>query len=196
MTSISPSPRQDDPPGAARPSRDTTKSRRREVLLLATLLALGAIGLEHTYHSFVLGVADEHGIGGHLGHLFRDAILAFPLAIAAVAAGLWLGRRYGPVARAGLISGVFGLLLVPSVRLHDVIDNALGSGDAHEHEGHGGLEAAIGITGWLEHGLRDAAVAEIAAVPLMLLGVFLLQRGTSGRRGLRWGRLALVAAVA
>jgi DNA-binding beta-propeller fold protein YncE len=166
------------------------------VLLLASLLAVGAIGWEHTYHSVVLGVADEHGAAGHLAHAYRDALLAFPIALLAVVAGLRFGRRFGLAARAGLISAAFGLLLVPSVRLHDIVDGALSteSGHHHEHEAHGGLEASTGFVGTLLHGLRDAAVAEFAVVPLALLGLLLLERTTRGRR--RWSRTLVVAATA
>ncbi|HEU5211760.1 MAG TPA: hypothetical protein VFU10_03240 [Gaiellaceae bacterium] len=168
----------------------------RDALLLASLLAFGVIGFEHAFHSYVLGVTEEHGAEGHLGHAVRDALLAFPVALAAVVAGLRLGRRRGPGARAGLISGVFGLLLIPSVRLHDVIDEALaGSGAGAEHHHHaGGLDGSTGFFGSLLHGLRDAAVGELAAVPLVLFGLFLLERGTRDRRQIF--RRALVPAAA
>src|SRR5215212_10227873 len=145
----------------------------RGVLLLAAVLAFGVIGWEHIYHSFVLGVVDEHGAEGHLGHVFRDAVLAFPMALVAVVAGLRVGRRLGVLGRAGFVSATFGLLLVPSVRLHDIVDHALSGENTlvhdHHHAGHGGLEASTGISGMLLHGLRDAAVAELAVVPLALV---------------------------
>jgi DNA-binding beta-propeller fold protein YncE len=168
------------------------------VLLLASLLAFGVIGWEHAYHSFVLGVAEEHGAGGHLGHAFRDALLAVPIALVAVAVGLRVGRRFGPFVRAGLISAAFGLLVVPSVRLHDVVDGALSGESAlghHHHEAHEGLEASTGFVGVLMHGLRDAAVGELAAVPLMLFGLLLLESRTRDRRVLRWSRPVLVGAT-
>jgi plastocyanin len=188
----------------SRPESETMKTRfdrtpTPALLLLAALLAFGVIGWEHTYHSVVLGVADEHGAGAHLEHTFRDALLAFPIAILAVIAGLRVGRPFGPLARAGLISLAFGLLLVPSVRLHDLVDGALSSetGHVHDHAGHGGLEASTGVSGMLLHGLRDAAVAQLAAVPLMLLGLLLLERTTAtDRRRRRSGRGAAVAVTA
>ena len=165
---------------------DTSATRAfvRTVLLLASLLAFGVIGWEHTFHSAVLGVAEEDGAAGHFEHVFRDALLAFPMAIVAVAAGLRLGRRFGPVVRAAIISAAFGLLIVPSVRLHEAIDGALlsGSGHGHHHEAESGLEASTGVLGWIQHGLRDAAVAELAAVPLMLFGLVLLERTTRDRK--------------
>jgi DNA-binding beta-propeller fold protein YncE len=166
----------------------------RNVLLLASLLTFGVIGFEHAFHSYILGVTEEHGAEGHLGHAVRDALLAFPIALVAVAAGLRLGRRFGPVARAGLVSAAFGLLLIPSVRLHDAIDGALSGSGAAEHH-HGGLEGSTGFFGWLLHGLRDAAVGELAAVPLMLFGLLLLERRTRERRR-NWNRAFVVAAAA
>src|SRR5262245_57347099 len=121
--------------------RRATSASGRDILMLSSLLALCVIGWEHAFHAFVLGVADEDSSAGHLGHALRDAFLSFPIALAAVAAGLALGRRFGPVVRALLISAVFGLLLVPSVRLHDLIDGALSGGSELEHHHHGGLEA-------------------------------------------------------
>jgi DNA-binding beta-propeller fold protein YncE/plastocyanin len=182
----------------AAPSRGRgTSAFGRDALLLASLLAFGAIGWEHTFHSVVLGVTEEHGVAGHIQHALRDAILSFPIALVAVVAGLRLGRRFGPVVRAGLISAVFGLLLVPSVRLHDLIDGALSAEGAHEHhhEAHGGLEEATGFVGLLRHGLRDAAVGELAAVPLMAFALVLLERSTRDRRPRAWSRGVVVVAT-
>src|SRR5262245_5438318 len=102
-----------------------TSAFGRDVLLLALLLTFGVIGWWPSCHSFVRGFEQDHVAVCHLAHPLRDSLLALPLAVVAVAAGLRIGRRYGTVARAGLISAAFGLLLVPSVRLHDVIDGAL-----------------------------------------------------------------------
>jgi DNA-binding beta-propeller fold protein YncE/plastocyanin len=170
----------------------------RAALLLASVLALGAIGWEHFFHAVVLGVAQEHGVAAHLQHCFRDALLAFPIALLAVVIGRRLGRRYGTAARAGLISLAFGLLLVPSVRLHEVFDDALPAEAGHEHHHHAehGLEASTGFFGMLLHGLRDAAVAEAAAVPLMLVALVLLERTAVTRRGRRSTRAVAVAATA
>lgn len=173
----------------------TTPAHGR-VLFLSLLLTFGVIGWEHAYHTVFLGVAAEHSGAAHLGHVLRDALLAFPIAIVAVVAGLHLGRRYGLSVRAALISGTFGLLLVPSVRLHALVDGAAQGGHAHHHEHGGGLEGATGFSGILLHGLRDAAVAELAALPLALVGLLLLERVGRGRRPSTWGRPAAVAATA
>ena len=171
----------------------------RKALFLASLLAFGVIGWEHAYHSVVLGAAEDHGALRHLGHVLRDALLAFPIAFIAAGVGLQLGRRFGPTVRAGLISAIFGVLIVPAVRVHEAIDGALSAGGAdghqhhdHAHEGQAGLEASAGFLGTLVHGVRDAAVGELAAVPLALFGLFLLERRTRSRRALRRPRLVLV----
>jgi DNA-binding beta-propeller fold protein YncE len=178
-----------------RPRRDVSL---RDILLLASLLTFGVIAWEHTYHSLVLGVVEEHGAAGHLGHALRDAVLAFPIALLAVVAGLRLGQRFGPAVRALIVSAAYGLLLIPSVRLHDSIDATLAGGHAHEHqhEAHSGLETSTGVLGTFAHGLRDAAVGELAAVPLMLFGLVLLERGTRDVRRRSWGRAAIAVAAA
>src|SRR5215213_9367070 len=182
-------------PESKRLETRTMLASGRHVLLLASLLAFGVIAWEHVFHSVILGVTAEQG--GHAEHVFRDALLAFPLAAVAVAAGLRIGRRFGPIVRAGFVSAGFGLLLIPSVRVHNTLDGAL-SGEtahAHHHDVNGGLESSAGFFGWLQHGLRDAAVAELAAVPLMLFGLVLLERSTSDRRS-GWSRPVVVAATA
>src|SRR4051794_36456830 len=137
------------------------------MLLLATLLAVCVIGWEHSYHAFVLGVAEEPGAAGHMTHILRDGLLVFPIALVAVAAGLTLGRRFGLAARAGSVSAAFGLLLVPSVRLHELADDALAADGTHvhEHAGHGGPEASTGLVRMVLHGVPDAARPRIAIVP-------------------------------
>jgi DNA-binding beta-propeller fold protein YncE/plastocyanin len=172
-------------------------SRGRDALLLASLLAFGVIGWEHAYHSVVLGIGDESA-AGHLVHVVRDGLLAFPVALVAVVGGLWLGRRLGLLARAGFVSVGFGLLLVPSVRVHSATDNTLSGGPGASHHNHaaaGGLEAATGVGDLLLHGLRDAAIAQLAALPLMLLGLVLVGGAVSGWRP-RGRSRALVAASA
>jgi DNA-binding beta-propeller fold protein YncE len=167
--------------------------RAPDALLLASLLAFGVIGWEHAYHSIVLDVGSENGAGAHLAHVLRDGALAIPLAFIAVVGGLWLGRRFGLLARAVLVSAGFGLLLVPSVGLHNATDDALSR--IHDHASAGGLEASTGVGGLLVHGLRDAAVAELAALPLMLLGLVLVRRGASGRLPIGRSRALVVASA-
>jgi DNA-binding beta-propeller fold protein YncE len=170
--------------------------RNRDSLLLASFLAFGVIGWEHAYHSLVLGVVEENALG-HVAHVLRDGSLAFPLAFVAVVGGLWLGRRFGLLARAGLVSVAFGVLLVPSVGVHNATDTAFSGehGTSLHHPAAGGLEASTGIGGLFLHGLRDAAIAELAALPLMLLGLVVVERAASGWRLLGWSR-ALVFASA
>jgi DNA-binding beta-propeller fold protein YncE len=120
-----------------------------------------------------------------------------PIAAAAVVAGLRVARRFGPLARAGSVSLVLGLLIVPSVRLHDVIDDAFAGGSTHAH-GHvdHGLEASTGFYGTLLHGLRDAAVAEFVIVPLTLVGLLLLARVATSTHLRRWSPAVAVAPAA
>ena len=167
-------------------------SRGRDLILLASLLAFGVVGWEHAYHSVVLGVADQSA-AGHFLHVVRDGSLAFPLALVAVVGGLWLGCRFGLLARAGFISVGFGLLLVPSVGVHNATDTALSGASAHNHAGAGGLEASTGFGGLLLHGLRDAALAQLIALPLMVLGLVLVGRAASSWRP-RGRSPALIAA--
>jgi hypothetical protein len=180
-------------PGSRLLDSGATLAHGRDVLLLASLLAFGVIGWEHAFHSAVLGVAEDHSAADHLVHTVRDAVLAFPIALVAVVAGLRLGRRFGPIMQAGLVSAAFGLLLVPSVRLHDLVDRVFTGENEVEHH-HGGLDAATGFPRVLLHGLRDAAVGELAAIPLMLFGLWLLKRSTKDRRR-EWRRAVVVAAT-
>jgi DNA-binding beta-propeller fold protein YncE len=175
---------------------DRTSTLSRGVLLLSAFLAFGAIAWEHAYHSVVLGITDETGGAAHLEHFFRDGILAFPVALLAVVAGLRLGRRFNLPTRAGLISAAFGVLLVPAVRLHELVDGAASAGHVHHHEQQGGLETSSGFFGMLLHGLRDAAVAELAVVPLAIVGLLLLRRVTMSRSRSRWSRAVVAAATA
>jgi hypothetical protein len=158
--------------------------RSRDSLLLALLLAFGVIGWEHAYHAFVVGVGDESSVVGHLAHILRDGVLAFPLALLAVVGGLWIGRRFGLFARAWLVSIGFGILLLPSVGAHNATDHALAGGHGAIHHGQSptrGLEAATGVGGLLLHGLRDAAIAELVAFPLTILGLALIGRAVPRR---------------
>jgi DNA-binding beta-propeller fold protein YncE len=197
MTATSESPAREHPTRIARLLGRATPASSREVVFLASVLAFGVIAWEHVFHSFILDLGHEQGTGGHLVHAFRDALLAFPIALAAVSVGLRLGRRFGRTVRAGMVSAAFGVLLVPSVRLHEAVDGVLSGANVHEHhhEAQSGLEASTGMFATLLHGLRDAAVGELAAVPLMLLGLALLERSTRERRR-RWTRPALVGALA
>jgi DNA-binding beta-propeller fold protein YncE len=166
----------------------------RDALLLASLLTAGVIGWEHVYHSGIFAAAHHHGAGGQLVHALHHAVLAFPVAVASVVAGLRLPRRFGAFARAGLISLLFALLLVPFVRLHDGFDAVVSTGAAHGHH-HGALETSSGPGGPLQ-ALSDVAGVEIAALPLALTGLLLLARNTSGRRRRRTTGFAIAAGTA
>jgi DNA-binding beta-propeller fold protein YncE/plastocyanin len=154
--------------------------RIRELLIPALVLAFGVVGWSHLYHTVVLGYADT--AAGHTAHVLRDGLLAVPVALVALAGGLWLTQHRPLVTQAAAVAAVLGLLLVPATGLHDQIDARLAAAGQHHH-----LDAALvpagqdhdagGLLSVLEHGGRDALVAEVVALPLALLVL--------GRRGRR-----------
>ena len=128
------------------------------------------VGWSHLYHAVVLGYADTPV--GHTTHV-RDGLLAVPVALAALAWGLWLTRRRPPVAQAAAVAGLLGLLLVPTTGVHDQIDARLAAAGQHHH-----IDAALapaylhhqaGLVSLLEHGGRHALLAQVVALPLALL---------------------------
>jgi len=188
-------------------SANAALNRGRSVLLLALLLAFGTIGWEHLYHSVVLPTAVDGSVADHLGQVLRDGLLALPLALVAVVGGLWFGRRLSLPGRAVLVAGVFGLLLAPSVGTHDAVGSVgavSAQYPAHHHDqvGNTAVEAAGGAAGLL-HTLRDALVAQVAALPLMLVGLTLVfgvardrrypGRRPASRRGRRRAATAVLA---
>lgn len=168
----------------------TAAGQCRRLLLPACVLTLGVVGWEHLYHTIYLGYSDT--LPGHAAHLLRDAALAMPLAVAALAGGLWLTRGLSRTAQAVGVSLVLGLLLVPATGVHDRIDALLVTAGHHHQEGTGLLQ--------LSHGLSDALVAMVVAPPLALLLLWLRNRDSSWLPGsdgppLRHGRpLAFAAA--
>jgi DNA-binding beta-propeller fold protein YncE len=142
---------------------------------LATLIALVTVGWEHLYHTLALDL--DASSGGHLIHVLRDAALVWPLALLAATVGLRYGR---PMARAAGTSVTMGLLLVPSVEIHERIDRALAG--AHHHE-----ETGSGLLGMLEHGVHDALLAQVVIVPVAIVAFTLLAGG--GRRAVKARRL-------
>ena len=78
--------------------------RLGELLFPALVLAFGVVGWSHLYHAVVLGYADTPA--GHTVHVLRDGLLAVPVALAALAGGLWLTRRRPLVAQAAGVAAV------------------------------------------------------------------------------------------
>jgi DNA-binding beta-propeller fold protein YncE/plastocyanin len=174
--------------------------RIRDLLLPALVLAFGVVGWSHLYHAVVLGYADT--AAGHTAHVLRDGLLAVPVALAALAGGLWLTRHRPLVVQAGAVAAVLGLLLVPATGLHDQIDFRLAAAGQHHP-----IDAAMapagqdhdagGLLSQLEHGGRHALLVQMVALPLALLVL--------GRRGRRhptrvrrlgwWPRRVAVASV-
>jgi DNA-binding beta-propeller fold protein YncE len=189
-----------------RPSRRPDVVRRLpEVVLLASLLAFGVVAWAHLLHACSLGQGAP--LTSHLSHALRDGLLTLPLALVAVLGGRWLAQRLGLrhpsgralLGRAGVISLLFALLLVPSVGIHHHLDTALaGAGRAAVPAER---LASGGVWGRLLHGAQVALVGQAAALPLALLGLALVtlvygaspwgEPGTVGRQRRRWAHFAL-----
>jgi DNA-binding beta-propeller fold protein YncE/plastocyanin len=143
-----------------------------ELLFPALVLAFGVVGWSHLYHAVVLGYADTPA--GHTEHVLRDGLLAVPVALVALAGGLWLTRHRPLVAQAVGVAAVLGVLLVAATGLHDQIDARLAAAGQHHH-----IDAALapagpyheagGLLSQLEHGGRHALLAQMVALPLALL---------------------------
>ena len=170
-----------------RAQRGSPRARKRILpagaMRLATLIALATVGWEHLYHTAALDL--DASVAGHLIHVLRDTALVWPLALLATIVGL---RFTGPLARAAGLSVVMGLLLVPSVELHERIDRALGGAHhgAHHHEG------GSGLLGMLEHGVHDALLAQAVIVPLAIVAFTLFARGGWRPVGATWVRSKLI----
>jgi hypothetical protein len=153
--------------------------RLGELLFPAFVLAFGVVAWSHLYHAVVLGYADT--AVGHTEHVLRDGLLAVPVALAALAGGLWLTRCRPPVAQAAAVAAVLGLLLIPATGLHDQVDARLAAAGRHHHLAAGlapaGQDHEVGLLSVLGHGGRHALLAQGVALPLALLVL--------GRRGRR-----------
>ena len=105
--------------------------RLHQLFFPALVLAFGVVGFLHLYHAVVLGYADTPA--GHTAHVLRDGLLAVPVALVALAGGLWLTRRRPLAAQAAAVAGLLGLLLVPATSVHDQIDAHLAAAGQHHH---------------------------------------------------------------
>jgi hypothetical protein len=136
----------------------------REVLVVGGTLALGVIAWEHWLHAYLLGLPETPQ--DSLRHWLRDSLMVLPVGLAsAVIARLWarvlrLRRRPGDLlARALLASVIFALLLVPSAPIHNGLDAG---------------ETDTSLTGQMLHGLHDALLGEVVALPLAAGALLLL----------------------
>jgi len=127
-------------------------------------LAFGAVGWEQWVHQSIFGAhADESG--QWFTHWLRDGGLTVLPAGLAVAFGIWFGSRHftpnpgqnGLVRYTLVIAGIFAVLLVPMVGLHNLVD--------------GVLEGRTGFLALLLHGLRDSAVSMAVVVPVTIVGL-------------------------
>jgi DNA-binding beta-propeller fold protein YncE len=174
--------------------------RFHQLLFPALVLAFGVVGFLHLYHAVVLGYADTPA--GHTTHVLRDGLLAVPVALVALAGGLWLTRRRPLITQAAAVAAVLGLLLVPATRVHDQIDARLAAAGQHHH-----LDAALapadpyhqagGLLSQLEHAGRHALVAQMVALPLALvvLGRWGRRRPARGQGVGWWPRGVVLASV-
>ncbi len=150
---------------------------RWENLILAAVLAGGVVLWQHVLHEVLL-VQSDAPMSAQFPHVARDILLALPVALFAVGFGSNLSRVVTrraprPAVRATLITQVFMLLMIPAVPIHGKIDQLLGAGHALE--------------GWVfTHGLRDALIGQVAALPLLIVALFLMDspREALGRAGL------------
>lgn len=115
-------------------------------------------------HAVAFGVSEA----GRAAHVARDALLVVPLAAIALAAGDGGFEARDRDTRSATVSAVLSafllcVMLVPATGLHALIDAALAGGSDHPH---GVVAASAGLT----HGVRDAALGLIAAIPLALTG--------------------------
>ncbi|HZU06930.1 MAG TPA: multicopper oxidase domain-containing protein [Chloroflexota bacterium] len=152
-------------------SQRVAAGQGREALLLAALLAYGVVGWELVVHA---GLGGAHGaslaasrepLARLLVRWLHYSALAFPLALGAVGVGGWLAARLGwrtlrpahLVLRAMLIALSFACLLAPVGALFAATGPAAGAVS---------LPLAAG------HGLLDAVVGLVLAMPLATLVLF------------------------
>jgi hypothetical protein len=165
--------------------------RGTRAVALSLLLTLCAIAWLRVLQTTGLAVTDVWAYS--LAHIAKDALLIFPVALLAIAAGTGLADRWdfqpsfaGFVASAALIAAAFGFLLVPVLGLHHYAAHVL-DGNEPGHSFHGlaraGNPGALGRLSWnLLEGLHDALLTCVVAVPSVLLGLKLLA-ATARRHG-------------
>jgi hypothetical protein len=181
---------------------------------LAAVVALGASAWLYGVHVILLSEADT--LAGHLSHMIRDGMMAFPVAAIAVGFGRWLAGRWGiregsardRVGLAAIMALIFAICLVPGVGVHQYLDRILDAdAPGHQFHGHGIPVSATGAVDLLDlavHGVRDALIGLAAAFPVTLLGLTLGARRRDRREAGRpatqgWalaGRLTACASIA
>jgi hypothetical protein len=119
------------------------------------------------------------------GRFFSDALLIFPLALAAVTLGLRLSQRWricsqsvsGLFVRSGLIAGIFALFLLATSWPHQILQRAYSTAPTHVFHGQSRTALSGGpvdITAVGLRGLQEALLGYVAALPLMFLGLAVL----------------------
>jgi hypothetical protein len=119
------------------------------------------------------------------GRFFSDALLIFPLALAAVTLGLRLSQRWricsqsvsGLFVRSGLIAGIFALFLLATSWPHQILQRDHGAVPTHVFHGQSrtaGADGPVGITAAGLRGLQEALLGYVAALPLLFFGLAVL----------------------
>jgi hypothetical protein len=115
-----------------------------ELAFLALLLGFGVIACTLIVHGYTSG--DSATLRHHTLHLMRDGALAFPLALIAAAAGLWLAQRArrtrNVVGRALIVSVAFTILLALTIAPYRRMDAAWPIGGTNVHHDHAASPAA------------------------------------------------------
>ncbi|MGA9277717.1 multicopper oxidase domain-containing protein, partial [Ilumatobacter sp.] len=164
----------------------TSTTSRWATIGPALLLAVGVIMWQHLLHAkFVLRTHDD--MLDHLPHIGRDALFAIPFAFIALSCGRFFTLaitirqpRAGLFVRAAIATEVFFVLMLAGVPAHGLIDERLGGG--HVHEG-----SVLG------HALRDSLIGQAVALPLLVVGLWLVGPGRKADRHVRWFIIAAVA---
>ncbi|RME44148.1 MAG: hypothetical protein D6791_13805, partial [Chloroflexi bacterium] len=195
--------------------RTTSLPHVTNLVLLAAALALGVAAWERLFYTYGLTATSDNLIG-HLTGIGRDAMLAFPLALLALAGALTFVRRlgmsrsswHGLLGSAAMVSIVWMFLAVPALSLHNLTQKLADTGLAPAqgatptaNNWWGSFESLAGL---LQHGVRDTLVAQAVVLPLTVLLLVLLLVWEEGwptlelspagrRRSSRALRLALAA---
>ncbi|MFQ5401591.1 MAG: Ig-like domain-containing protein, partial [Anaerolineae bacterium] len=163
--------------------------RKYEALLLAKLLAIGAIALQYVVRYRILTVYNDTLLG-HLLNILRDSLVLLPAALVATTAGLWLARRLEVgrstwrdlLQRAAIISLLFALLLLLLVLAAPLVSQMLAAGGQFDHSL---LVVEAARSGWgvqaVVDALRDVLLVQTVAFPLAMAGLLFV----AWRRGER-----------
>ncbi|MFN2613868.1 MAG: multicopper oxidase family protein [Actinomycetota bacterium] len=138
----------------------TTRAPWRNAIGPALLLSVGVVAWEQLLHA----ARHVEPPGPVAPHLALDAVLALPLAYAAVTLTLQLFRRRS-AARAVVASALFTLLLVPAVGAHKLAHKLVAPSGAHVHR------SAVEQQSLIAHGFHDALLGLPVALLIALFSI-------------------------